>query len=280
MIEVENSLKNPPANSNCLKEQLDCFLSLSLDMMDSVNLMDRTDIKYLFPFHRLPVLLQKAQPDFRILEINKQRCHGYSTIYFDTGGFDFYYRHITERPGRQKVRFRTYVNTGIKYLEVKQKTFKGRTVKQRIINNMENLAFNEEANDFLNGFIPEYVNDLRPVLKNDFHRITLVGLNSDERVTLDYGIIFSSPAGESISFPCLAVAEVKRNTSLRSSEFQRILKSFQIRACSFSKYCTGAMLLLDLPKGNTIKPKLLLLNKIENEYNSFNERRQTVPVRN
>ena len=58
--------------------------------------------------------------------------------------------------------------------------------------------------------MPDDLPDLSPVLMNGFTRITLVGKEFKERITLDYDLTFASPDGKISEFPFLAIAELKR----------------------------------------------------------------------
>jgi hypothetical protein len=47
------------------------------------------------------------------------------------------------------------------------------------------------------------------------------------------------------------------------------MKKMGLHRSSFSKYCMAMALVNDVPKQNTLKPKLLLLNKIKDEYDRY-----------
>jgi hypothetical protein len=248
---------------------LDSFHSVGLDQMDDVKLMNRTDTKFVFPVCKLPELLRLAKRNYSILEIDRERFFSYTTTYLDTNDYYFFCQQATNRPERHKVRYRTYESTGHTFLEVKRKTKKNRTIKWRIANNLLPEGCDQEALIFLNDFVPEESKKLRPVMTNRFTRITLVGLKTKERITIDYAISFSDENGHSIQLPYLAIAELKQEGYTNQSPFIRIAKQCHIRPSGFSKYCVGSALLYDLPKKNAFKRKFLLLNKVEHEYNNL-----------
>jgi hypothetical protein len=241
------------------------YLSIGLDEMDSVNFMNRTDTKYLFNISKLPALLQSAVDDYRILEIDHTRMFSYNTTYLDTPDYLLYNNHIKGKMGRFKIRVRTYESSGISYLEIKNKTNKGRTVKSRIKKKKDVLINEGKGLDFIREITSEDIQDLKPMLTNRFTRVTLTNLILKERITIDFNLTFSSSNGRFYEVPYLAIAEVKRDKSSGLSPFVKHIKDMGIRETGFSKYCVGLALLNDVGRQNIIKPKLLMLNKIKDE---------------
>ena len=176
------------------------------------------------------------------------------------------FRSVTGKLERFKIRYRKYVNSGVSYLEIKKKTIKGRTVKRRIPNSFDSGKFDPQAVCFIEGNTLFDHKLLNPVLTSNFCRTTLVGLKSNERITLDFNISFTDFNNNGIGLPYLAIAELKKDGFSRASDFSEAMKNLNIRPTGFSKYCTGSVLLHDMPKMNLLKPKLMLLNKIQNDY--------------
>jgi hypothetical protein len=204
--------------------------------------------------------------DYMVLDTNNNRSHAYKTCYFDTSDYQFFMQHVRNLPERSKLRYRKYESTGTTYLEIKRKNSKNRTKKWRVESAYpEGNSFNDEALAFISKHIDLDHSGLKPVINNSFNRITFVGRNYDERVTIDYNLNFSDMSGVNISLPFLAIAEVKRDGSAGSSSVAGILKHLSVRPTGFSKYCVGSVLLQERPKSNTLKSKLLLIKKIENE---------------
>jgi hypothetical protein len=250
-----------------IKNILDTFNSVRLEEIDKVRLMDRVDTKYIIPADRVPYLLNMMPARYRILEINNRRMSSYSTLYLDTPDHFFFNQHVTGRTERMKVRFRKYDSTGITFLEIKKKTKKGRTVKWRIENSLADYTCNESAIEFMNAHVPFNPGELRPVLTNKFKRITLTGFNVPERITIDLDLSFTSIDGRSVELPLISIVELKSDGVASRSPFSRIIKQVSAYPTGFSKYCIGCALLYDLPMKSILKPKILLLNRIENEYN-------------
>jgi hypothetical protein len=245
---------------------LNSFIPVTLKEMDEVTLMNRQETKYVFSAGRLPALLDLLYPSYKVLEIGNVRSMAYHTTYFDTPDMFFYTEQVRGKLNRHKIRYRNYESTGDSFLEIKKKTNKNRTIKWRIANRQIADCFDMEASEFIHDYLPYDSLDLKPVLINCFNRITLVGKEIRERITLDYGISFNIPGEEASEFPFLAIAEIKREKSAGFSPVGSSMKEFGIPPNRFSKYCMGSALVRELPRKNTLKRNLLLLNKIENEY--------------
>jgi hypothetical protein len=250
-----------------IKYILNSFAPVSLEKMDNVRLMDRIDTKYILTASKVSDLLELMKEGYRVLEINGHSISSYNTTYLDTPDYLFFNQHVTGRIERSKVRFRTYNSTGITFLEIKRKTKKERTVKWRIENNLDDDNCNEKAIKFIGKHIPCNSELLIPVIKNDFKRITLVGIEVPERITIDLDLSFSGNDGQICELPFIAVAELKSEGLAIRSPFTGIVKRLSIYPSGFSKYCVGSAIIYDIPRRNILKPTLLYINKIENEYN-------------
>lgn len=249
---------------------LKTFDPISLGEMDSVGFMNRIDTKYVFSAKKIPGLLASLTGYYKVLEINNLRSLAYTTTYLDTPDYLFFRQHVTGKLERNKVRFRTYESTGTTFLEVKRRTNKNRTVKWRIENSPANKEFHDDrAGAFLSKYIPVSSLLLKPVLVNRFSRITLVSNDMKERVTLDFELSFSDNADKRTELPSIAIAELKRESGANKSYISGVLKSQAIRPTGFSKYCIGTSMLYDIPRKNILKSKLLLINKIENEFTKY-----------
>lgn len=247
---------------------LDTFLPIRLDEMDGVSFMNRIDTKYIFRSDRVCELIKMMEGRYKVLEINGHRISEYNSTYLDTPWFQFFDQHVTGRSGRNKVRFRHYDQTGISYLEIKHKTHRNRTVKRRIENRLTGNKFDTAALEFINKHIHGNALLLSPVMMNTFKRITFTGLLTPERITIDIDLSFTSPDGRRKEIPAIAVAELKSDGQPGRSPFSAIAKGASVYPSRFSKYCIGCAFLFDLPRKNNLKPQLLHIKRIENEYNS------------
>ena len=117
---------------NTLTDTLNSLESISLKEMDNVKLMDRVDTKYIFSIQQLPLYLNAIKENYRVLEVNDYRMINYESLYFDTKDFEFYRQHHSGKMNRYKIRFRKYVESDLNFFEIKLKSNKGRTIKNRI----------------------------------------------------------------------------------------------------------------------------------------------------
>ena len=253
---------------NQIKEVLGTFKPVGLDEIGNSRLMNRVDTKYLTSVRKVPELLKKMDGAYKVLEIDDNRIFSYYTTYLDTDDFLFFNQHVTGRLSRNKVRYRRYQTTGLTYLEVKRRTNKSRTIKWRIEHNLvPGNECDETANEFLNEYLPSPSLKLRPVLISSFKRITLVGSEINERITIDQDLSYLDLQGNQVMFPSVAIIEHKRERFCNGSPVNKILKESLIHSTGFSKYCFGTAVIHDIPRKNILKQKFLLINKIENEFN-------------
>jgi len=249
---------------NDITDIVETFESISLEEMDRVKLMNRTDTKFTFNISKLPAIFEEAKKYYYILEISDSRAMDYETKYFDTADFEMYRIHQSGKLNRYKVRRREYLISGINFLEVKFKTNKGRTVKKRIKKPKDQEHFNPESAEFLREKSPYTSSDLEVKTINRFTRYTLVHKTAAERITIDLKLSFSNET-DSVSLPFLVIAEVKQEGFSMNAQFIQILKKNRIYKQGMSKYCIGTTLLNKHLKHNNFKPKLLNLNKISND---------------
>jgi len=240
------------------------FEPISLQEMDSVRLMNRTDTKFMVSRAQLQGMLVHLSSSYRILEVEGIRLNRYQTLYYDTADFRCYRQHHNGKRNRFKIRKREYVESQLSFLEYKEKTNKGRTIKSRI----KLGAIEEEINEKENAFIDERTHEHReyePKLWNSFGRITLVDTKAGERLTIDTDITFQF-GDRSAGIPELVIIEVKRDEQSGASEVLRQLKHQLVRPESMSKYCLGVALLYPEMKSNNFKQKLLKIEKIKLAY--------------
>ncbi len=237
------------------------FEPIGLKEMEAAALLDRTDTKFVLTSGQLQAALAALQPDYRMLAVSGQRLNHYRTLYFDTHEFDLYLLHVNGRAERYKVRSREYTDSCLSFLEVKHKTCRGRTIKERVRTSQPMTWMTPEAEDWLQNVLPYEGRALEPKLWNTFTRLTLVNRRQCERVTLDVDLSFY--AGDRVTYlDRLAIAEVKLEGPGHASPFLAQMRSQRIRPKGFSKYCIGVSLLYDQVKKNSLKPKLLWLDKI------------------
>jgi hypothetical protein len=238
------------------------FSPITLEEMDGVKLMDRTDTKFTFNANQLPSILEEAKEFYKILNINGNLISRYKTLYFDTADFDLYNEHHSGKLNRYKIRHRTYVESNLGFLEVKFKNNKGRTLKTRI-KEIEVPELNSgKAFEFLKKTLPFDPMVLLPKIWINYSRITLVNKISAERLTLDLNLEFEKD-GKTEILSQLVIAEVKQDSKI-ASPFLTVMRNKHIRRGSISKYCFGVASSYDEVKKNNFKRKLSNVKKIIN----------------
>ena len=237
------------------------FTPISLGEMDDVKLMSRTDTKFAFQANKLPFLLKKLIPFYRVLTIDGKLIHDYKSLYYDTDDRKFYIDHHNQRVNRNKIRFREYVGSGLTFLEIKRKNNKGKTIKKRMKVDAITKELSEEHKKYIKKIIGKklVVNAKQWI---NFSRITLVHKIQKERLTIDINLTFEN---EKLSgdLKQIVIAEVKQEKMSRSSDFMKIAKEMSILPIRLSKYCMTTLQLNPDVKQNRFKEKLLFINKLK-----------------
>jgi len=196
-----------------------------------------------------------------ILDVDDCRMSGYETEYYDDESFTSYCQHHNGKSNHYKLRFRHYLSSDERYVEVKEKRNTGVTIKKRIdITNLSDVT-EEEYDRFMKTTFPYDYHEYHPVISVGYRRVTLVSKLMNERITLDFDLSFRS-SEESHSFPEVVICEVKHDKEMHSSKALSTLRALGVRERSFSKYCIGVSLIYKNLKHNRFKPNLLYLSKI------------------
>ncbi|MBP6624757.1 MAG: polyphosphate polymerase domain-containing protein [Chitinophagaceae bacterium] len=243
-----------------IKKCIDHFESVSLKQLDSVELQNRIDTKYILTESELIQLLEGIRENQFVLEIEQNRIFNYQTNYFDTEDFQFFKDHHNGCVNRVKVRSREYVESNLCFYEIKRKLFGTRTDKQR----KKIPSIYDQVPDEDYKLIQYKRLQNRPIekkLTNNFQRITLTNKSFTERITIDINIRFTN-GKVNIALPNLAVIEVKQGKSDVFSNTIQVLKKLRVHESSFSKYAIGVSMMENDIKHNNFKPILLKVKKI------------------
>lgn len=244
-----------------MNELLQQFAPITLEEMSSVKLMNRTDTKFVTTIPMLRRLLEMAAPQYYAQEVAGKRIASYDTTYYDTTGYDMYYTHQAGHANRQKIRFRTYVDSNLQFMEVKTKNNHKRTKKKRMVVTDMDLS-DDEKQEFLAKHLRYGVGTLIPAIQNQFDRITLVNKGKTERLTIDTNLRFHNlVTGTDRYMDNLVIVELKRD-GLCYSPVLAMLNQLRIHPHGFSKYCMGSALTNHYLKVNRFKCKLIEVRKI------------------
>ncbi len=240
------------------------FDPIHIDQMNNVKLMDRTDTKYCVELNLLQDILNEISSDYYALSIENKNQLKYATTYYDTYSRQMFGNHHRGKLNRYKIRKRTYLISDLSFLEIKFKSNKGRTIKNRIeIQNKFQFLTHEEQ-QFISKNTPYKTHHLYPVLNNNFTRLTLVNKELKERCTIDFNLRFFNEE-RLVKLDDLVVVEIKTEKRSEHSSLFTALRNRKILPCGFSKYCIGLSLIEEELKKNAFKPKL---RSIKNNYHS------------
>ena len=251
------------------------YSPISLYEMSGIKLMNRTDTKFVTTVDRLKLLLMLAKDDYRIQDNEGVRNAHYYTAYFDTPDNNMYIVHQNGHVGRQKLRIRSYVDSGLNFLEVKTKNNHGRTKKKRVDmvgfdprHPDHSIRFQRQDTQFISydEFLRKHLRYnpaiLSEQLENNFHRITLVNKAKTERLTIDTDLRFHNlVTGKDVDLTGLVIIELKRD-GLQPSPILWMLRDLRIKPCGFSKYCMGSALTNPSLKRNNFKERLRLVDRL------------------
>lgn len=268
--------------------------TIDLDRIAAVRLMNRVDTKFLADERQCMRLFEEAADRYYVQAIGTVRACRYSTLYYDTPQWEMYHLHHNRRLTRQKVRTRTYVETGVSFLEVKNKSNKGRTrkLRMRIGGGIFTTAPSDaEAAAFLRQKSSYAPDTLTPSLATRFVRVTLVNRAMTERLTIDFDLHFTNvragteeaergaaaasggadaerhrDANGTASLGGLAIIELKQDTTA-PSPMKEILARLRIKPFKISKYCIGEALTNPHVKRNRFKAKLRAIDKMSRNAN-------------
>ena len=255
----------PATEHIAFAQALEALAPISLEEMDGIKLMNRIDSKYLTNEATLLLLLGKAaEAGYRVLVSGGDRISPYDSIYFDTEGLRMFCDHHNRRLVRQKVRTRSYVNSGDSFLEIKRKNNHGRTSKKRIgipAGHMADFSGLPEACDYLARHSWFRADELTPSVETSFSRITLVNAAKTERITIDTRLAFKNfRTGLSTTLQDAVVIELKQD-GRADSQMKGILLDLRIKPVRISKYCIAVTLTDPSAKSGRFKIKVRAIEK-------------------
>lgn len=233
---------------------LDSLVPVGLaELNEAAALMTRTDRKYVVPAADLDPLLAGCAAT--VLTIAGRRAMEYESTYFDTPERVSYRGAARGLRRRFKVRTRTYLDSGERWLEVKTRGTRELTVKRRIPYLVENQqTLTSEARSFIRaelvsgGVHAVDVDRLQESLTTYYLRSTLLLATERARVTVDQGLRWRSRHGGASAGP-VVVIETKTGGGAPSS-MDRTLWSAGYRPVRLSKYATGMRILDQHLPGN------------------------------
>ena len=184
------------------------------ELNSAAGLLTRVDRKYLVPLTCAQNLVDGLAPHARVLAIDERRRFSYTSTYFDTPGLEAFMFAARKRRRRFKVRTRTYLDSGLCFLEVKTRGARGTTVKRRMGYHADDASrLTGPGRAFVAACLAgagvtgsaaarEVAAALRPVLTTTYERTTLHLPRAEARATIDTALTWrrlgpAAPAGSS-----------------------------------------------------------------------------------
>ena len=259
-------------NSVVKKEDstLNQFDTATLEFVNKLKLNNRQDTKYAFRYNQLSNVLQELKNNYKILEIENKKEFLYENLYYDTPDLFMYFQHHNGKLNRYKIRYRKYIDNNTIFFEIKKKTNKQITIKNRIQAEKIENTLTQDANELIEEEVETKLENLTPKLWVNYSRITLIHKERNEKVTFDNNLSFKGMVNGWSYLPGLIIAEIKQERFSPNSELIKLMNRFRIRKIRISKYTTGSIMAYPDIKYNRFKPRLLFINKqCENQNGYF-----------
>ncbi len=233
---------------------LDRFRTIGLDdLVARAEMLTRIDRKYLLTPTEAGEFLNRLTPSTEALSIDGSLAARYETVYFDTSDWASFRMSAHQRRVRMKVRTRTYVDSGVTFLEVKSRGASGVTVKERIPYDGGGDRLTIDARAYLAdaatrlGLGGGLAYELFPVIRTTYDRSTLLAPDGAGRITVDTDLSWRLPDGATLDLPDLVIVETKSLSAASATD--RLLWRAGHRPVPVSKFATGlAALNPDLPR--------------------------------
>jgi hypothetical protein len=117
--------------------------------------------------------------------------------------------------------------------------------------------------DFLKSMYSIDAEELAKVLDVSYRRITLISKSMQEKITIDFDLKYKQDS-KANTVQKLVIAEVKQSRYTRRSPFVSVLRSYNVKQVSLSKYALGVTMLSLCEKDNAYRHKVKLVEKITN----------------
>ncbi len=220
--------------------------------MGERDLLRRVDTKIVATAEIAGRILRRVRDDYAAWAVSGGNVARYRSLYFDTPDLRCFHDHRRGRRRRCKVRIRHYPDRGLSFLEVKNKRSEELTEKHRLALPYGEESLNARALEFLRTHVELSVGELRPCLRVDFRRVGLVGVNIQERVTVDLDIE-AERGGTRRRFGDWVVFEIKQPRFSMRTPIAQAVRAERLRPSSLSKYAVATALLRpELPRNRLL----------------------------
>jgi len=242
-----------------LVQRIDDYDLANLELIQERELLDRVDRKFLTTTGVVAQFLAMVVGDYKVLAAGESRWAKYETCYFDTPELFSFHEHIRGRRPRYKVRIRHHVERQRSFLEVKRKCNNGKTIKARVSREFGNAQLAVGDLDFIREHCPFEAAQLEQSVWTNFRRATLIGIHTNERITIDLGLTFER-GEQSSARHLLAIVELKQPRFSHTTPAALALRALHVRESSMSKYCAGVA---DLHEGARKRARQEMSRRLE-----------------
>ena len=213
------------------------FSRASATLLAERDMQQRAESKFVVAEATAAAIVLELRKHFAVLPAGAALVADYRSLYFDTEDLALFHAHRCGRRIRHKVRVRHYPNRALSVLEVKSRQAAHYTVKSRRSRDYGSNGF--DAGDL--AFVREQCGPtgvLVPQAWVAYRRVTLLGLHSPERVTLDMHLDMWRATGHG-QFRSAVVIEVKQPRLDHHSVAMQLLRAAGCHPGWMSKYCTA-----------------------------------------
>jgi hypothetical protein len=249
------------ARESDLADVLAPFAVATPELLQRRGLLRRTCTKFVLRADDLAALLWWLRRDYAVLRAAGHNLATYRTLYFDTPELDAFHDHRRGRRPRHKVRIRHYPDRRVSFFELKTKKSDLLTHKRRVAVPYGDNVVSEPQLDLLREHAPRLSRALEPQVWTNFRRLTLIGVDTNERVTIDTDLQVG-PAGQLERLDHVAIMEVKQWPFCVRTPVMAALRSAGRQASSASKYCAALALTRPGLRLNRLLPALRAIEKI------------------
>lgn len=221
-----------------LPPKLDHLPVASKELLQRRALLERVDRKFVTTWSCVNKFLAGLGDSYHVLPSDGRVWARYETCYFDTNSLDAFHEHVRGRRPRFKIRMRRHVERKCAFLEIKRKGINDRTDKYRMERDYSLTDLTTEELEFIRAHTPFDPARLEPSVWTNFCRATLLGAETEERITIDLDLRFERN-GHKKQNENLAIIELKQRRLANSTPAARCLHELHIRERSLSKYCAG-----------------------------------------
>ena len=260
MVSVAHSWNEP--GTDPVGVALDSFSAATRELLDSRELLRRIDSKYVVHASRIAALVSGLGDSYACLRVPTGSVATYRSLYFDSPDLRCFHDHRRGRRLRHKIRVRHYPDREVSFLEVKTKRNEELTEKRRLALPYGCEQLDARELEFLRKHTGVLADALAATVRIEFRRVTLIGLATNERMTIDVDLETVELSGVRHSLGPIAIVEVKQSPfSVRTPAMRALYRAGQ-REQSLSKYIAAIATAFPAERMNRLLPDLRAVARI------------------